>query len=104
MGGSFSPSSSSRSSGGSGGSPSMHRSSGYNNRGYSGSSRGHTTRIYAPSYRMGPSYYPTRLFHSSTTAAPARRFGVADAVVLGGTGVVLYSIIIGKEKRQSHCL
>lgn len=101
MGGSFSPSSS-RSSGGGGGSPSMHRSSGYN-RGYSGSSRGHTTRIYAPSYRMGPSYYPTRLFHSSTDA-PVRRFGVADAVVLGGTGVVLYSIISEKRKDSRTAL
>lgn len=93
MGGSFSPSSS-RSSG-SGTSHSMHRSSGYRSSGYSrGYSQGFAprTHIFAPSIRLGhPSYYPTRLFHSATSAAPVRRFGVADAVLLGGTGYVLYS-------------
>jgi len=99
MGGSFSPSNS-RSSGGGGGS-SIHRSS---PRGYSSPRmRGYNSpgiRIYAPQYRMGPSYFPPspRLFHSSTSDAPVRRFGVGDMVVLGGTGYVLYSAF-AKPKR-----
>jgi hypothetical protein len=100
MGGSFSPSSS-RSSGGVGGS-SIHRSS--PSRGYSSGSssmrmRGYSPgiRVYAPSYRLGPSYYPSpsHLFHSRTCDAhPARRFGVADAIVLGGTGYILYTAFV----------
>jgi hypothetical protein len=53
-------------------------------------------RVYAPSYRLGPSYYPSpsHLFHSRTCDAPARRFGVADAIILGGTGYILYTAFI----------
>lgn len=98
MGGSFSPSNS-RSSGGGGGS-SIHRSSGYSPSRMRGYSPG--IRVYAPQYRMGPSYYPpsTRLFHSATRDAPVKRFGVADMVVLGGTGAILYSAI-SKSKGKS---
>lgn len=99
MGGSFSPSSS-RSSGSGGGGSSIHRSMGPS-RGYSGSStrmRGYSPgiRVYAPQYRLGPSYYPrpSQLFHSRTCDAPVRRFGVGDVVVLGGTGYVLYSAFV----------
>jgi hypothetical protein len=112
MGGSFSPSSSRSSSGGGGGGSSIHRSS--PSRGYSSGSssmrmRGYSPgiRVYAPSYRLGPSYYPSpsHLFHSRTCDAhPARRFGVADAIVLGGTGYILYTAFVkprnGSDRRN----
>lgn len=113
MGGSFSPSSSrSSSGGGGGGGSSIHRSS--PSRGYSSGSssmrmRGYSPgiRVYAPSYRLGPSYYPSpsHLFHSRTCDAhPARRFGVADAIVLGGTGYILYTAFVkprnGSDRRN----
>ena len=89
----------------SGSSTSIHRSS--PSRGYP--SRGYSSRLYySPGIRMFPyrTCYPpsTRVYHSVSYDAPVRRVSAADLIVLGGTGLLVYSAFSKATKSPGSAL